>query len=387
MNPTCRTEDLEALVRSELAPEQAAAVAAHATSCPACQCELSWLRTEHALLQKRRPQPLPPQLWAGLAERLEFADVDRRGAGPWGWFFRAPIWALCSAAAAVLLLLGVVSSRVAGRHHPAGPGSHRHRSFSFHFGSHHGGGRLLATTAVAGPVGFRLHTRAADVALRAGAPGQVRLTVEDSPAGAVQLVPAGEGRLEVRFDGFGALPSGMVEVELPAGSSLDLDTASGSIRAEGPFAAARLRTGSGDMDLHGVDAVEAQSASGDLRVEAVRGKVRFDTASGDLEVDSVPDPARAPELDYRSASGDLRWRGACKAGCRLEMQSASGECRFDLARDSSFALRYSTHSGDLEDHLGLSTTRSGDVISGHYGQGQGTVSCATVSGDLELQAL
>ena len=72
MSRECNTEALEALLRNELAGDEAAAIGKHASECATCGEELAWLRAELALMTRRRDEqpPLAPSLWDGIAARI-----------------------------------------------------------------------------------------------------------------------------------------------------------------------------------------------------------------------------------------------------------------------------------------------------------------------------
>ena len=106
MAALCDLMDLEALADGRLAPERTHMVAAHATDCPRCRRELEWLRTEQALLGRRREAeaPLPPELWQGLECRLPAVAArtagERRRHRVW-----AGVAALALSAAAMFALV------------------------------------------------------------------------------------------------------------------------------------------------------------------------------------------------------------------------------------------------------------------------------------------
>jgi hypothetical protein len=95
-----RSEELESLALGELPRDRAAPVEAHATACPQCARELSWLRAEQTLLA-RRPLAQTAHLWAGIAARLR--HPRRRPHRAW----RISVGAAVAAAAAAVLVITV----------------------------------------------------------------------------------------------------------------------------------------------------------------------------------------------------------------------------------------------------------------------------------------
>jgi len=65
------SEDIEALVRDELADADAAKVAAHIADCASCAEEEDWLRAEMAAFEARRDEaPGADDLWAGVESAI-----------------------------------------------------------------------------------------------------------------------------------------------------------------------------------------------------------------------------------------------------------------------------------------------------------------------------
>lgn len=431
----CRREDLEALVRDELFPPQVNALMLHVASCADCRRELSWLRAEQALVQRRRQQQaeLAPVLWQGVAARVAAAQRDRaRG------LERIPA-ALRPLAAAAAVLFGLFVVRGAGH---------------LHFGKHAGlGGEpdedgprahltgqppeppampqppappgppsppappqgrwgadapdtLRAQVKVAGAPRVRLQTAAADVVVRIGAANEVALTVSDSPARQAALVLTPEtgadadapgGLVVARFDGRGALVSGDVELRVPPGAALDLSTHSGDLRIDGGLGALTLRTMTGEVRLGRVEREATLiTTSGDIQISDGPGRLRVHTQSGMTRAALRPEVT--PQVEFHSASGDLALRGRCAARCALKLVSASGELGLRLTRDSSFALGFASAGGEVRDHLGLTpgegSGRPGAGAAGaaaaislnaRYRDGAGRIEARTASGDLQIE--
>lgn len=115
-----------------------------------------------------------------------------------------------------------------------------------------------------------------------------------------------------------------LEVEVPHGATVAVQTASAEIDA---------------VDLDG--AKSFRTASGDVRVRRFAGALEIQTVSGDVEIDG-----QAPaDLNARSVSGDMQVRVPRLR--RLDMGTTSGDVRLDaeLAGEGPFALR--TISGDV----------------------------------------
>lgn len=201
-------------------------------------------------------------------------------------------------------------------------------------------------------------------------PGSVRLIVR-VPSGRVDL-EAGEGtetvveleadpeleeeaRIEMRPRGDGHEVTVVIEerwgflkrgrndvrlrVSLPAGTDLELSSASADVDARGQFGALEANTASGDVTFERL-AGEAQvnSASGDVKLERVEGRLTVNTASGDLEVGHVQGEGKV-----RAASGDV---SIDEADTALKVQTASGDVEVGSVREGDVTLQ--TASGDIQ---------------------------------------
>ncbi|HJZ88264.1 MAG TPA: DUF4097 family beta strand repeat-containing protein [Polyangia bacterium] len=250
------------------------------------------------------------------------------------------------------------------------------------------GRKIVASAEVKGPILLRLDVFSGDVAVVPGVPGKVIVTVTNGAMQGMRLVPQGEDRMQVEFDGRSKLRTGDVRVQLPRQSSVDVTTMSGSVSVSGLGGEARVHTIEGDIQIVGCTRVEANAVSGDVKVADARGPVRVRSVAGSARVSMVG--GSASQFVFETTSGDLDWTGTCGKGCRIEVCSMSGDVRLNLSRDSSFNLRYKSHSGDLEDGLQMSTLRSKEKHSGsdietRYGRGEGTIECQSFSGDMEVR--
>lgn len=245
----------------------------------------------------------------------------------------------------------------------------------------------------------------ADISLPAGS---VKVTAKQTETVRVFLVPgnrAGERLLEeteVSFEG-GTLrvqvprrvlirgnPSLDLTIELPEGSSVAADTASADLTLTGRLASLNGKTASGDVHADRVSGdVELTTASGDIQLEDSGGEVRVSTASGDVTVGRA-----GGDLVTKTASGDVRIGQACQSA---SAKTASGDVRIESI--ATGLAEVATVSGDVivavvpgvDVYLDISTL-SGDVRSEldsaspdeTDGETSLTVSCRTVSGDVQI---
>ena len=256
--------------------------------------------------------------------------------------------------------------------------------------SHDAMGSSTATLDVKGTVTVRADVLSADIEIIGGGGKQIKAQLIDS-SGSLKLTQSGD-RVEVNLQSKGGWPhvpagiDGKLRIEVPWGSGVELTSASGDVVVHDTGGNVRLRTASGEVKLRKVASVEVMAVSGDVEVDNASGEVRLRTVSGDARV-SQSGPGK---LEYGTTSGDLDWVGACKAGCRIEARSTSGDIKLRMTPDSSFDLRYQSHSGDVTDDLKMQTLEHNDsnhgacMLHARYGKGEGLVEAQTFSGDLRV---
>jgi DUF4097 and DUF4098 domain-containing protein YvlB len=159
-----------------------------------------------------------------------------------------------------------------------------------------------------------------------------------------------------------------VTVELPAGSSARISTASADVRCTGELGSLTVSTASGQLQAERVTGpAEVKTASGSVRIEQA-GTARVTTASGEVWLTRA-----AGEVSVKTASGDVRIEQAC--GERAEAMTASGDVRIAIPPGRDVYLDLSTVSGDVSSGLEPSGQPTGQVM---------TVQCRTVSGDISV---
>ena len=191
---------------------------------------------------------------------------------------------------------------------------------------------LTAIEHKIGPRGrFTLRQSSGEIAIRGVEGDTARVRSRDDKALGEQFeIQAGDGALELRqperlgFRMFGKNDSPEIEVEVPHGATVSIDSASADLEA---------------ADLSG--SKQFRTASGDMRLERMAGAVQVETVSGDVELQGQAQI----ELGAKSVSGDFRIRVPKLR--KLEMSTTSGDVWLDaeLSGDGPFALR--SISGDV----------------------------------------
>lgn len=155
-----------------------------------------------------------------------------------------------------------------------------------------------------------------------------------------------------------------------AEGELDFDTGSGNVTVSGLRAGTlRLDTGSGNVTVTGVraDRVELDAGSGDIRLGGESSPdLSLETGSGEVDITLESDIDR---LHLESGSGDITVHAPASLGARIDVETGSGTIRGDMVR----SLR---RAGDDE--------ADGHHLTGTIGDGRGTITVETGSGDVEF---
>lgn len=241
-----------------------------------------------------------------------------------------------------------------------------------------------------GPRGrFTLRQASGEITIRGVEGASVRVRSLDGESLAEQFnVETGDGFVELRQrDQFslgklmlriGSSPE--IEVEVPHGATVSVESASAEIQASDLDGTKRFRT-----------------ASGELRLARFAGALDAETVSGDIDLDG-----QAPmELVMKSISGDVRVR--VPKVKRLDMGTTSGDLWLDaeLAGDGPFAIRSISGDATIVGRAGFKVeaeTITGDLTSelAHkresmpgqkvliVGRPGPTLAFRSVSGDLQI---
>ena len=123
-------------------------------------------------------------------------------------------------------------------------------------------------------------------------------------------------------------------VQVPRGTKYSFDkisSASGNIEIRGVAGEINGHSASGDVTIEEVEGnVNAHSASGNVRVMKAVGTVNAHSASGDVEVD-LAGVAGAGNMEFTSASGNVRVKAPADLDADVEMSCTSGDLKTDFA--------------------------------------------------------
>lgn len=186
--------------------------------------------------------------------------------------------------------------------------------------------------------GASISVRTGSVEVRAGATGRIVVTLDGPDVDRWDVSQLGDS-VSVKpasRDGWRAR-STRVLVEVPAGTDVEVRSASADISLSGDFGATRIKSASGDVRVGSASRLDVDTASGDATATSVAAVTSCSTASGDVELGHV-----GGRLTVSTASGSVR---VGRADDDVEIGSASGDVRVERCGGSDIALK--SISGDL----------------------------------------
>lgn len=251
--------------------------------------------------------------------------------------------------------------------------------------------RTTSIEHVIGPRGrFTLRQASGEIAIRGVEGGTVRIRSVDGDNALHEhfQIEQGDGFLDVRqheriglgIKLFSRGSSPEIEVEVPHGATVSVETASAEIEASDLSGAKRFRTASGELQLRRfAGALDAETVSGDVDID---GQAPLDlttkSISGDIRV-RVP---RLRRLDMGTTSGDI-WLDAEMAGDGpFALRSISGDVT--IVGRSGFRVEAETITGDLSSELAHKRESMPGRRVMTIGRPGPTLAFRSVSGDLQV---
>lgn len=167
---------------------------------------------------------------------------------------------------------------------------------------------------------------------------------------------------------------------------LDLESVSGGVEARGGSREAELETVSGAIEFHGSGSeVVAESVSGRVTLKGVAGRVEVNTVSGGVDVEA----ALLGDGQFESVSGEVRLAARLGSGSELEVGAHSGNVTLSLDGEVSAHFEVNTFSGRIDNDFGPDGERTSRFAPGRTldftaGSGEARVSVDTFSGNVRL---
>lgn len=198
----------------------------------------------------------------------------------------------------------------------------------------------------------------------------------------------------------------ILDIKVPAGASLDINTVSADIDVQGVRGEQRLqavsggvttvayseqldiRTISGDAVVNGTGGkgrIDVQSVSGGVTVRGVDGEVEAQSVSGNVELDL----GTVTRLSLETVSGNLKASLTLAGDARFDAESVSGDVDVRFAKPVNGEFEFETFSGNIENCFGPKAERKSKYAPGtelRFTQGSGgaRVSIDTLSGTISI---
>jgi DUF4097 and DUF4098 domain-containing protein YvlB len=215
----------------------------------------------------------------------------------------------------------------------------------------------------------------------------------------------GAGRTDIEVETRGN-PHGAkadLEIHVPSGSNVEVQSFSAEITVTGVTGAVRAESMNGAISVTGSDEVEAQTVSAGVtvsggsrvRAESVNGPVTVKGAKGSVEASTVNGPLEVSGTTFESVrleavSGDVTFDGALASGADLSIETVSGSVTVRVPGGQGADVDVSTFSGDIQNGLSpdhaAKTSRwtSQQELQFKAGGGGAKVAIQTMSGNVEI---
>jgi len=196
-----------------------------------------------------------------------------------------------------------------------------------------------------------------------------------------------------------------LEIKVPAGSSLEVETVSADTAVDKVLGAIRLESVSGGITVGGSPRqFDATSVSGDIEITAasspgsattVSGSVNLLGVAGDVKASSVSGNlvvkgGETSRVELETTSGDISFNAALARNGRLDAKTVSGSVELDLPAATAADFDVTTFSGDITNELGPVARRTseygpGKELSFATGGGGARVVAKSFSGSIRLR--
>ena len=213
-------------------------------------------------------------------------------------------------------------------------------------------------------------------------------------------------RPESKRYSYGRDDDAILELRVPGGTVLRVQTVSADIVATGVRGEQRLeavsgdvttdlfdqpldvRSVSGDVDVRGsggAGKVYAESTSGNVKARGLGGSLEARSVSGDLDLEL----GVTPEVRLETVSGNLGARLTLAEGGRVDARSVSGDVTLSFGKPVNGEFDIESFSGDIDNCFGPKSSRKNEYAPGtelRFSQGSGNarVSLETLSGDVNV---
>jgi DUF4097 and DUF4098 domain-containing protein YvlB len=164
-----------------------------------------------------------------------------------------------------------------------------------------------------------------------------------------------------------------VRIELPAGSSVLVKSAMGSVRSTGDLGASQVKTGMGDITIESAAAARLTTGMGDVEIGRAAGPADLSTGTGDIRAGALRGTAV-----LKNALGDVHVAEAVEGS--VEARTGYGEIQVGIPDGTAAWLDLSTGYGQV--HNGLDRSGAPEPgeesvqVRAHSGYGDITINRA-----------
>lgn len=178
--------------------------------------------------------------------------------------------------------------------------------------------------------------------------------------------------------------SGDIEANLTA-RSLRAESVSGDVELDGEQERVTVSTTSGEVKHQGgVAQLQIGSVSGEIYVARVTGSAELTTSSGDI----VAAGKDLKELRAESVGGDINFTGTLASDCNLTVSSKGGDVRLALPPDTPARYELSSFSGEIGGLNGATSEEGagpGRKLEYYSAAATAQVTASTFSGDIHIE--
>jgi DUF4097 and DUF4098 domain-containing protein YvlB len=192
------------------------------------------------------------------------------------------------------------------------------------------------------------------------------------------------------------------EVSVPPGVRVVMHTTSGRLSATGVKGDVEMENVSGDIELTDIAGlVSVETVSGRITAAGLAGGAQLETTSGDVTVTgaageiaidntsgtTILTDVRSSAVQVESVSGNVRFDGPIDPSGRYEFSSHSGNIRLTLPPNTGALLTLSTYTGSIDSEFPITLQRgsSGDKereLQFRLGSGSARLTAESFSGNI-----
>lgn len=227
------------------------------------------------------------------------------------------------------------------------------------------------------------------------------VTVTEGPAGAVIVtgehpedvhdytgsVAAGEARIELKrrrsFEARIGQRGAHLEVQAPAGSTVDIEGSNGPVRVTGAFEVSRVKASNGPVEVTGARGpLTADTSNGGVTIGNHDGALIARSSNGPIQVENQ----RGGAVQLSTSNGAVRFEGAFEAGTDNTIETSNGPIEVVIAGTPSLTLDATTSNGGVTSRFALlDGTKSDSKLTGRVGDGQARLVVRTSNGPIEVR--